>query len=234
MELISVRGLSHWYGATRALDGVEMTVGEGETVCIAGPNGAGKTTLLRAVVGLLAPTEGAVLCAGADVERDPAAQRSVGYVPQTPFLYDYLTAWEHVDFIARMRGLGDVHPEERLTAAGLAGRADALVREYSGGMRQRLALLLAELHDPPVLVLDEPFNSLDPNGAAQLAETIRDRRATGRSTVVATHLLGVMSGLATRLVVLGAGRKLADREVPAAMSLEDAYASVVNDATAAE
>jgi len=159
------------FGRVQALRGVSFTVQPGEFVGLIGHNGAGKTTALRILTGQLPPSEGRVRVAGLDVQRSPRLARSrMGYAPEQPELYEYLTAREFLEFVAEIRGGGDV--VAALDLAALGEDADRLIREYSQGMRRRTVLAAAVLGTPPVLVFDEAMNGLDPPSAARVKQTL--------------------------------------------------------------
>ncbi len=197
------------YGKVLALHNVDLVVPPGEFVGLIGHNGAGKSTLLRIVMGLLAPDSGRVSIAGVDVFADPAgARRHLGAVPEEPAVYEFLSAREHLEFVAEVRGVGDVGAA--LEVADLGSDADRPIREYSQGMRRRTALAAALLHDPALLVLDEALNGLDPPSAARVRGLLRARVEAGRSVVLSTHVAETVERVADRIVVLARGRVAAD------------------------
>ncbi len=217
---LSVRGIERRFGAVAALRGVTLDVAPGEVVLLLGPNGAGKTTFLRCVAGLVRPTRGSVRVAGADLFADPAARGQVGMLSHHALVYDDLTPRENLRFAAALHGLDRV--EQRITHAlehaVLTARADLPVRGFSRGMLQRLAIARATLHDPPILLLDEPFTGLDVPGARALRERMSAEQVGGRTLVCVTHDPGELWDLATRLVVLVAGRVVLDAPRPGALA----------------
>jgi heme exporter protein A len=200
---IALEGVVRRYGERLALDGVTVTVPEGQTLGVFGSNGAGKTTLLRVLATLLRPHAGTALVLGAELPGDAWKVRGrVGYLGHDPLLYRDLTARENLRFHAELHDVARDRVDELLAAVGMERRADDPVRNLSRGMVQRVATARAVLHDPPVLLLDEPRANLDP-AAAQLLEPLIGR-ASGRTRVLVTH--DVEGGLAESDVVLGLRR----------------------------
>lgn len=211
---LSLRGLTKTFADRLAVDGLSFDVESGELFGFLGPNGAGKTTTIKLLVGLLRPTAGAAVVCGHDVVAEPMAARSViGYVPDHPALYDKLSGREFLTLSAALYGVPRSLQAERLEAVldtlGLETCADQLVGSYSRGMRQRLALGAALLHDPRVLVLDEPIVGLDPPGARRLKDLLRQLCRSGRTVFLSTHLLEVAEVLCDRVGVVVGGRLVA-------------------------
>lgn len=210
---VEARGVEKWYGALPALRGLDFTLAPGEFVAVFGPNGAGKTTLLRILTGAARPTRGTVRVAGVDpAEAGGDARRRIGLLSHQSFLYPGLTAAENLDFYARLFGLPEraVRVAEALRSVGLAERAGDRVRGFSRGMRQRVALARTLLHDPSVVLLDEPYTGLDPHASAVLRATL-ERLHDGRRTVVlVTHNLSQGLEQADRVAVQVAGRWVSD------------------------
>lgn len=212
------RGLVYSYGATRALDGVDIRAEGGEILAVVGPNGAGKTTLLRALSGERRPDRGRVLLDGSAVSgADPGWRGRVGLVSHRTGLYGKLTVMENLRFFAALQGVAAGRGAVRgsLEAVGAAGLAHARVEALSRGQGRRAALARSLLHDPDILFLDEPFTGLDPAAASSLEAILRARRTEGRVIVLVTHDLRRGLGLADRVVVLRNGRKVFDGEVAA-------------------
>ncbi len=209
-----VRDLVCRYGAFTAVDGVSLEVRAGEIVGFLGPNGAGKTSTLRACAGLLRPAAGAIEIAGAPLlDRPLEARARLGFVPDDPFLYELLSAEEFLDFIAALYEVPAPLARERARALlerlELGDAANQLLESYSLGMRQKVSVIAALLHDPPLLMLDEPLGGLDPRGARALKDLLRERTARGLGVLVSTHLLDVAERLCDRVVILERGRVLA-------------------------
>ncbi len=207
--VLEARGLVRDYGAVRAVAGVDLSLREGEFLTIFGPNGAGKSSLLGMLGGGIRPTAGEVRIRGEPVDHARTGwQHRVGVLSHRGFLYAHLTAEENLRFYGGLYGLPDVavRAAERLEAVGLAARARTLVRELSHGMRQRLALARALLHDPDVVLLDEPYTGLDPSAAAVLRGVLAGLRDGRRTVVMVTHNLHQGLELATRVAIQVAGR----------------------------
>ncbi len=211
--LLEARGLRRSFGGLRVLRGVDLTVHPGEAVVVAGPNGAGKTTLLRLLAGLMRPDAGEVRVLGRAVRGDgQAGRRAIGFVSHQSLLYDDLTLAQNFAFAARLYGIPMPAHVARaaLDAAGLAARADESPRRLSRGLAQRAAIARALLHQPRLLLLDEPFTALDAAAAERLRAELAERLASGLGIVVVTHRLGEVWRLATRLAVLADGQWVCD------------------------
>ena len=225
------------YRGKVAVRDLSLSVAPGEICGFIGHNGAGKTTLIRSVVGAQPPTSGEVRVCGIDVWREPvAAKRRMAYVPDNPDVYDFLTGAQYLDLIADVFGVG---AEERRRRAGeLAGRlelSDALgepVSAYSHGMRQKLVLVGALLHDPALLVLDEPFVGLDPSASHELKAILRERAAAGGAVFFSSHVLEVVEKLCDTVAVIRRGELVASGptdEVRGSESLEDVFLELVDE-----
>jgi ABC-2 type transport system ATP-binding protein len=209
MSAIELIDLEKKYGTVEAVRGLNLVVQPGELVGLIGPNGAGKTTTLRVLTGQLLPTRGSVRVDGIDVVQDPGkARRKLGYVPEEPALYDYLSAREFLEFVVSVRGHGDL--DDALALTGLGADADRLIREYSQGMRRKVALAAAMVSTPPVLVLDEALNGLDPPSAARVKAALRQQCDAGTAVLLSTHVLETVERLADRVVMIAGGRVVAD------------------------
>lgn len=210
-DILQVRELGRDFGRVRAVDTLSFSLKPGEFVGFVGPNGAGKSTTIRMLTAQLLPTRGSVRVAGVDVVEQPnEARKHIGFVPEEPALYDYLTAREMVSFAARLRGASTDAVEEVLSLSGLGGDADRLIREYSQGMRRKTALACALVARPPLLVLDEALNGLDPPSAARVADALADACSRGQAVLLSTHVLDTLERVADRIVMVAAGRVLAD------------------------
>jgi heme ABC exporter ATP-binding subunit CcmA len=197
------------YGTARVLRGLDVRLGAGEALAVVGPNGAGKTTLLRVLAGLVRPARGTVRVLGRTLRRgDPDARRPIGFLPHQSLLYDDLTVWENLVFAARLFGLADPGAAARrvLEECEVEKRSGERPRHLSRGLLQRAALARALVHDPRVLLLDEPFTALDASGAERLRAVLRARLAAGAALVLVTHQLAETWDLATRVAVLADGR----------------------------
>jgi ABC-2 type transport system ATP-binding protein len=210
--VLQVTGLAKSFGTQVAVAGLSFHVARGEVVGLVGANGAGKTTTLLALAGVLRPDVGQVLIAGHDLAVHPvAAKQLLAFVPDEPALFDYLTVEEHLRFMARLYGVSNV--DQRLPALlaelELDDRRQSLPDELSRGMRQKLALGCAFIHDPQVLLLDEPLTGLDPIGIRRMKDAIRRKASNGVAVLLSSHLLDVVHELCDRVLVLGHGRLLA-------------------------
>jgi ABC-2 type transport system ATP-binding protein len=226
---IAVHHLSKYYGAFVAVEGVSFSVRAGELVALLGPNGAGKTTLMRILTGYLPPSAGRARIAGFDLGTDRiAAAAAIGYLPENGPLYPDMTARESLQFLADARGLAGASFRERLQAVARAcdieGILDKPAGKLSKGLRQRVGMAQAVLHDPPILILDEPTAGLDPIQIRQFRSHIRE--LAGKKTVlVSTHILQEVDAIADRLLVISRGRLVFDggRSAIAPESLDDLF-----------
>jgi ABC-2 type transport system ATP-binding protein len=199
------------YGETVAVAGITFTVAPGEIMGLVGPNGAGKTTTLRALAGILTPTRGRLAIDGHDLARESvAAKGALAYVPDDPKLFDPLTVWEHLRFVAEVYRVGDWKPEaERLLHQfELVDKRDALTAELSRGMRQKVAICCGYLHQPRALLLDEPLTGLDPRGIRTMKESVHQRAAAGTAIMISSHLLSLVEDLCTTVLILHRGRQM--------------------------
>ncbi len=198
----------------QALSGVSLSVGSGEIVGLLGPNGAGKSTLMKIVVGILRPTSGNVSISGKDVAKDPdAAKRVVGYLPENPSLYTGLTVREFLSFVGKIRGVEDQPLRSRISEAlktfSLEEKSNALLGTLSKGMKQKVALIAATLHEPAVLVLDEPLTALDPRTQAFVNGWISSQREKGTTVLLSTHNLDIAQDHATQIAIMDRGSIIA-------------------------
>ncbi len=206
--LLSARGLVRAFGALQVLRGIDLDVRAGEMLAVAGPNGAGKTTLLRILAGLMRPSRGQVRIRGEQLTRhDPAPRRAIGLLSHHTFLYDDLTPSENLRFTARLYHLPDPEAATRaaLEEVGLSARADTPVRHLSRGLLQRAAIARALLHQPDILLLDEPFTGLDAPAADRFRALLSSQLDRGRALVLVSHHLAEAWELATHVAVLAGG-----------------------------
>jgi ABC-2 type transport system ATP-binding protein len=209
---VHFEGVRKTYGRVVAVDHVDLALEPGSFVGLIGHNGAGKSTSLSMLMGLRRPTKGTVKVHGVDVHTHPReARKLMGAVPEHPALYEYLTAREFLEFIAEVRGGGDVADALELT--GLGNDADRLIREYSQGMRRKTALAAAVLGEPKVLVLDEALNGLDPPSASRVKYFLKRRVDAGATVILSTHVVETVQAVADRVVMLAHGRIVADQWV---------------------
>src|ERR1700677_2692848 len=189
----------------RSLDSLSLEVHEGEAFGFLGPNGAGKTSTLKLLMGVIFPTSGTARIRGRSIE-DVAMHRDIGYLPEQPYFYDYLTARELLRYYARFSGYGKSEREQRvdkfLERVGLTQAADVQLRKFSKGMLQRVGIAQAILHDPQVIFLDEPMSGLDPVGRREVRDIILDLKKQGRTVFFSTHILSDAEMLCDRVAVL--------------------------------
>jgi len=206
--------LTKRYGSRTAVDAMSVEVAPGELFGFLGPNGAGKTTSIKMLVGLVRPSQGRALLCGYDVVEEPMQAKAVmGYCPDQPALYDKLSGREMLGLAADLHGVSRALQAARigslLATFALADHADELIQSYSRGMKQKLSLCAALVHDPRVLFLDEPTVGLDPAGARQLRDVLRRLCDDGRTVFLSTHSLGVAEALCDRVGIVRNGRLLA-------------------------
>ncbi|MFD5057474.1 ABC transporter ATP-binding protein [Streptomyces sp. NPDC058394] len=208
MTTIEIDHTSRWFGNVVAVNDVTMTVGPGVTGLL-GPNGAGKSTLINMMAGFLAPSTGKVTLDGALIWRNEAVYRQIGIVPEREGMYDFLTGREFVVANAELHGLGDAAARKALVTVEMEYAQDRKISTYSKGMRQRVKMASALVHEPSVLLLDEPFNGMDPRQRMQLMELLRRMGAEGRTVLFSSHILEEVEQLASHIEVIVAGRHAA-------------------------
>lgn len=216
--IVRVDGLVKHYDGGAAVAGLDLQVEEGEIFGLVGPNGAGKTTTLRILATLLEPTAGEAEIAGLSVRRNPAAVRRVlGFMPDVFGVYDDMKVWEYLDFFGRCYGLSADRRRrmigDLLELVDLADKRDAYVAELSRGMQQRLCLAHALVHDPAVLLLDEPASGLDPRARVELRELLRELRSLGKTILISSHILPELEELCSSIAIIDHGRVLAQGRV---------------------
>jgi ABC-type multidrug transport system ATPase subunit len=229
-DAVHLREVSRHYGRRRAVSRVSLTARQGEVIGLLGPNGAGKSTLIGLLATLVAPTSGEVRY-GEETARTLGAslRQSIGLLAHELHLYPELSARQNLTFFAELYGLDSrTAVPEALERAGLVDRADEEVTRFSRGMRQRLALERSLLHDPRLVLFDEPFTGLDDRAVGAVSERLRRLAAEGAIVFLATHDLDLADGLVTRVVLLRDGRLLTDETAPAGLRMR--YRSVVGGA----
>lgn len=210
MTTLSIDHVSRWFGNVVAVNDITMTIGPGVTGLL-GPNGAGKSTLINMMGGFLAPSNGSVTLDGAVIWRNEQVYRQIGIVPEREAMYDFLTAREFVVANAELHGLANPGEAARkaLATVEMEYAQDRKVATYSKGMRQRVKMASALVHEPDVLLLDEPFNGMDPRQRLQLMDLLRQMGADGRTVLFSSHILEEVEQLASHIEVVVAGRHAA-------------------------
>ena len=209
--MIRVEGFHKTYREVVAVQGLTFEAPPGAVVGLVGPNGAGKTTTLRALAGIIPATQGRLSIAGHNVADDAvAAKQQLAYIPDDPKLFDAMTPWEHLEFVASTYGLREFQnrAETLLKEFQLVEKRDTLARELSRGMRQKVAICCGYLHEPSVILFDEPLTGLDPHAIRVLKDSITQRAETGATIMVSSHLLSLVEDLCSLLVILDRGRCL--------------------------
>ena len=212
--VVQVEELDVYYGTSQILFGVGLSVRQGETMALLGRNGAGKSTTMKMVTGFLAPSEGRISVCGHDVvEQQLEAQSCIGYLPEGAPAYPDMTPLQFLNFIARVRGLKDEAASKAIEVAvartGLQGVLEQRIETLSKGFKRRVGLAQAILHDPPVLIMDEPTDGLDPNQKLAVRNLIRSM-ATDKAIIISTHILEEVDAVCTRAVIIDKGRIVAD------------------------
>ena len=217
--MIEVKELVKTYGSNRAVGGITFTVRRGEILGFLGPNGAGKSTTMKMLTGFLRPDSGTAMVDGLDVTTDPVAvKRKLGYLPENAPAYPEMTVNEFLGFIAEVRGFRTVaakraQVDRAVTLTHLSAVRHQTIETLSKGFKQRVGFAQALLHDPPVLVLDEPTDGLDPNQKNEVRALIRDM-AAAKAVILSTHILEEVDAICTRVIIISRGRIVAD-ETPA-------------------
>lgn len=209
--IVRVEGFSKTYQNTPAVRDLSFSVDAGEIVGLVGPNGAGKTTTMRSIAAIIPASAGRILVDEHDVAVDPVlVKKRLAYVPDDPHLFEALTVWEHLAFTAEAYRVEKFEQQaERLLAQfELTEKRDTLTQELSRGMRQKTAICCAYLHDPVLLMLDEPMTGLDPRGIRTIKRTLQERAASGSAVIVSSHLLPLIEDMCTRLLVLHRGERI--------------------------
>ncbi|HYG21372.1 MAG TPA: ABC transporter ATP-binding protein [Verrucomicrobiae bacterium] len=236
---LQISGLTKCYGANHALDGIELSVETGDVLALLGPNGAGKSTLFGCLLGFTRPAQGELRLNGSAIT---AAERlNFGYVAERVAVYPQRTVRENAQFFAELKGYSDSEVQRQLTRVGLCSVQERLARALSKGMLQRLGLAIALCGRPELLVLDEPFNGLDPALLETLQEIMREENERGATLLISTHTMSAVEPLATHVAILLQGRLASSgtlaqlkAEHPAADSLEDIYHRIARAKHSAE
>jgi len=241
---LEIRGLVKTFERP-AVDNLDLTIRAGEFYALLGPNGAGKTTTLRMVVGLLRPDMGTISVFGIDALKDPiAAKRKMAWVSDEPMIYDKLTPLEYLEFVAGLWSVDGAEASRRAAELidwlGLGPHANERCEGFSRGMRQKVALAGALVHDPQLIILDEPLTGLDAGTARQVKDVLQERVRAGGTVIMTTHILEVAERMAERIGVLAAGRLIAEGTLAELSlragrggSLEDVFLTLVSESAAA-
>lgn len=235
LDAIKVTGLRKHFGEMRAVDGLDLTIPRGSFYGIAGPNGAGKTTAIRMIIGSLKPDAGEISVDGVSVWPNPREAKShLGFVPDNPVLFDRLTGREMLEYAGLLRRMNpadvSLRATELLRILALNDAENRMIADYSLGMTKRIGLAVALLHSPRVLILDEPFGSLDPVNTAVMEEMLQRFRSGGGTVVFSSHVMEMVERLSDRVVVIDGGKVRAEgtmAEVAGAKSLQQAFVELV-------
>ena len=211
---VKLRNVAKRYVDIVAVDYMDLDVEYGEILGLLGPNGSGKSTTLKMILGLVKPDSGSVNVLGMNAEDDSVAlKRQVGYVPESPRLYEFLTGLEYLDFVGDIYGITvsekKARIEEYLEALELEGREGDMISSYSQGMKQKTVLISAFLHKPKLLLLDEPLSGLDPRSARIVKDLLRELKSQGVTTILSTHILEIAQAMCDRIAIMYEGRLLA-------------------------
>jgi ABC-2 type transport system ATP-binding protein len=240
--MIEVTGLTKRYGEFTAVRDLSFAVRPGEVMGLVGPNGAGKTTTLRCVTGIIPPTGGSARIGGIELAADPVgAKRQLAFFPDEPRLFEYLTVWQHLNFVARLYGVTDwaQRAEPILAELEMADKKLLLPGELSRGMKQKLTIACGLLHQPRVIIFDEPLTGLDPGGIRRMKDVMKRLARDGAALILSSHLLSLLEEVCTHVLILKNGEKMADgtmAEVRArfsnghALSLEEVFFRATGDA----
>lgn len=211
--MIEVTGLTKRYGEFTAVRDLSFSVKAGEVMGLVGPNGAGKTTTLRCITGIIPPTEGLTRLGGIELAADPvAAKRQLAFFPDEPRLFEYLTVWQHLNFVARLYGVTDWTERAGPILADLemADKKELLPGELSRGMKQKLTIACGLIHQPKVIIFDEPLTGLDPGGIRRMKDVMKRLARDGAAIILSSHLLSLLEEVCTHVLILKDGGKMAD------------------------
>jgi ABC-2 type transport system ATP-binding protein len=211
---VDLRDVTKRYNEIVAVNHMNLTINTGEIFALLGPNGSGKSTTLKMLMGLLEPNAGEVSVLGIDVKKDPVAvKQQVGYVPESPNIYEFLTGIEYLDFIADIYNIPTAEKKQRITeylkALQLEGREGDMINSYSDGMKKKISLISAFLHKPKLLILDEPLNALDPRSARIVKDLLHELKQQGVTTILSTHVLEIAEAVCDRIAIMYQGNILA-------------------------
>jgi len=211
---VELKNVTKRYNEIVAVNNIDLIINPGEIFALLGPNGSGKSTTLKMLMGLVQPTAGSVNVLGLDVQKEPVAvKRQVGYVPESPNVYEFLTGIEYLDFIGDIYGISPLEKKQRITeylkALQLEGREGDMINSYSDGMKKKISLISSFLHRPKLLILDEPLNALDPRSARIVKDYLHSLKSQGVTTILSTHVLEIAEAVCDRIGIMYQGNILA-------------------------
>lgn len=211
---VELNNVTKKYGELTAVNNMNLTINKGEIFALLGPNGSGKSITLKMLLGLVQPSSGSVNVLGLDVKKDPLlVKQQVGYVPESPNIYEFLTGIEYLDFIGDIYGIPAAEKKQRITeylkALQLEGREGDLINSYSDGMKKKISLISAFLHKPKLLILDEPLNALDPRSARIVKDFLHELKLQGVTTILSTHVLEIAQAVCDRIGIMYQGQLMA-------------------------
>jgi ABC-2 type transport system ATP-binding protein len=214
LHAVDLQGVTKRYNEIVAVNNMNLTIETGEIFALLGPNGSGKSTTLKMLMGLVQPTAGLINVLGINVQKDPiAVKRNVGYVPESPNIYEFLTGIEYLDFIADIYNVPTTEKQQRineyLKALQLEGREGDMINSYSDGMKKKISLISAFVHKPKLLILDEPLNALDPRSARIVKDLLYELKMQGVTTILSTHVLEIAEAVCDRIAIMYQGNILA-------------------------
>ena len=241
--MINIKNLTKHYGNLTAVSALSLNIPAGECFGFLGPNGAGKTTTIKLLAGLLKPNEGTIEIGGYDVQRDPQKVKGIiGYIPDKPFIYEKLTGGEFLDFIAELYQVNEdfvkEKREELLNLFAIKDFENELVESYSHGMRQKLVITAALIHNPKVIIVDEPMVGLDPKGMRQVKEIFKQLTKSGVTIFMSTHTMSVAQEMCHRIGIINKGKLIAlgnmndlQKQAQVSSGLEDVFLQLTSSET---
>ena len=241
--MINIKNLTKHYGNLTAVSALSLNISAGECFGFLGPNGAGKTTTIKLLAGLLKPNEGTIEIGGYDVQRDPQKVKGIiGYIPDKPFIYEKLTGGEFLDFIAELYQVNEdfvkEKREELLNLFAIKDFENELVESYSHGMRQKLVITAALIHNPKVIIVDEPMVGLDPKGMRQVKEIFKQLTKSGVTIFMSTHTMPVAQEMCHRIGIINKGKLIAlgnmndlQKQAQVSSGLEDVFLQLTSSET---
>lgn len=205
--MLEVKNLSKSFKKNKAIDNISFKLNTGEIAILCGPNGAGKTTTLKCVLSLLRKDSGDVLIDGKST-KDRTVRKNLAYIPETPDLYNLLTVWEHFKFIALAYNIENwtSKADELMSVFNLSNKKDSLAKDLSKGMKQKVSIIMALIHDPNIILIDEPFVGLDPNGIKEFKEILSKIKSLGKTILVSTHILASMEEISDTMILMKEGK----------------------------